>query len=119
VLAYHVDPNKPIGRIKRSMGSGKTARWAKEKIRALFCRFHDLRHTAVSRMLNAGTPIAKVAKIVGWSASTMVLMAKRYGHFSLNDLRGAVESISGSGIDARSLVISQVSENSSEEHRPN
>ena len=45
-------------------------------------------------MLNAGVPIAKVAKIVGWSASTMVLMAKRYGHFSLNELRGAVESIS-------------------------
>jgi hypothetical protein len=68
-------------------------------------------------MLNVGTPIAKVAKIVGRSASTMVIMAKRYGHFSLNDLRGAVESISGAGIEAGSLVISPVSENSSEGHR--
>ena len=67
----------------------------------------------------AGVPLAKVAKIVGWSASTMVLMAKRYGHFSLNDLRGAVESISNSKIEAGSLVISPVSENSSEENRPN
>jgi integrase len=67
----------------------------KEKIAPLVCRFHDLRHTAVSRMLNAGIPIAKVAKIVGWSPATMVRMAARYGHFSLNDLRGAVESISG------------------------
>jgi hypothetical protein len=35
-------------------------------------------------MINGGIPIAKVAKIVGWSASTMLLMAKRYGHFSLD-----------------------------------
>jgi hypothetical protein len=70
-------------------------------------------------MLNAGTPIAKVAKIVGWSASTMVLMAKRYGHFSLNDLRGAVESINGSRNEAVSLVISPVSEKPLEEDHPN
>jgi len=33
-------------------------------------------HTAVSGMLIGGTPIAKVARIAGWSASTMVLRAK-------------------------------------------
>ena len=70
-------------------------------------------------MLNAGIPIAKVAKIVGWSASTMVLMAKRYGHFSLDDLRGAVESISGGGIDSGSLVFPPVSENAIGANRPN
>jgi hypothetical protein len=62
-------------------------------------------------MLNAGIPIAKVAKIAGWSASTMVLMARRYGHFSLDDLRGAVESINGGRIEAESPVFSPVSEN--------
>jgi hypothetical protein len=31
----------------------------------LTCRVHDLRHSVVSRMLDAGVPIAKVAKIVG------------------------------------------------------
>ncbi len=118
--AYHVDPTKPIGSIKEAW-EGARLRAAKilagkemdeagteeetaqaEKIKPLYCRFHDLRHTAVSRMLNAGVPIAKVAKIVGWSASTMVLMAKRYGHFSLNELRGAVESISAKpgGVDS-------------------
>jgi integrase len=90
-----------------------------EVITPLPCRFHDLRHTAVSRMLNAGVPLAKVAKIVGWSGSTMVLMAKRYGHFSLNDLRGAVESISGDGIDTGSLVFSPVSKDDSETSRNN
>ena len=92
---------------------------AEEEIIPLACHFHDLRYTAVSRMLNAGTPVAKVAKTVGWSASTTVLMAKRDGHFSFNDLRGAVESISGTGIDAESSVFSPESENSSEALRPN
>ena len=45
-------------------------------------------------MLDAGVPIAKKAKIVGWSPATMVRMAARYGHFSLEDLRSAVETIS-------------------------
>ena len=109
--AYHFDPSKPIGSIKEAWEAarlraakilkGETEEVvSKQETEALACRFHDLRHTAVSRMLNAGIPIAKVAKIVGWSTSTMVLMSKRYGHFSLNDLRDAVESISGSGIVA-------------------
>lgn len=56
-------------------------------------RFHDLRHSAVSRMIDAGIPLPKIAKIVGWSPSTMVKMAARYGHFPLDTLRDAVESI--------------------------
>ena len=128
--AYHVDPSKPIGSIKEAWEAARlrAARILKgeteetepeKKIAPLTCRFHDLRHTAVSRMLNAGTPIAKVAKIVGWSTSTMVLMAARYGHFSLNELRGAVESINGAGIEAGSPVFSPVSDGSAETKRPN
>jgi hypothetical protein len=30
-------------------------------------RFHNLRHTAVSRLIDAGVPLPKVAKIVGWA----------------------------------------------------
>jgi len=135
--AYHVDPSKPIGDIKEAWEAARrrAARILKEKqgetdantetepkedkIAPLACRFHDLRHTAVSRMLNAGIPIAKVAKIVGWSPATMVRMAARYGHFSLNELRGAVESISGVGIEAGSLVFSPVSDGRVEAKRPN
>jgi DNA-binding MurR/RpiR family transcriptional regulator len=61
----------------------------------------------VSRMLDAGVPIAKIAKIVGWSPATMVRMSARYGHFGLEDLRAAVETISRpaeSEIDQRSPV---------------
>ncbi len=56
-------------------------------------------------MLDAGVPIAKVAKIVGWSPATMVRMAARYGHFALEELRSAVESISRSEIQQGSPVI--------------
>lgn len=136
VKAYHVDPAKPIGSIKEAWEAAKlraakilkgiddeqneeeAARQA-ETLKPLSCRFHDLRHTAVSRMLNAGVPIAKVAKIAGWSPATMVRMAARYGHFSLNELRGAVESISGSGIEAGSLVKSPVLKEREETGRPN
>jgi integrase len=128
--AYNVDPSKPIGSIKEAWEAAKLRAGRilkgeteeadpKEKIAPLVCRFHDLRHTAVSRMLNAGIPIAKVAKIAGWSPATMVRMAARYGHFSLNDLRGAVESISGNGIETESPVFSPVSEDAAKINRAN
>jgi len=63
-------------------------------------RFHDLRHTAVSRMIAARVPLPIIAKIVGWSAGTMAKMAARYGHFGMDELRGAVEAISSPKIGA-------------------
>jgi len=49
----------------------------------------------------------------------MLLMAKRYGHFSVNELRDAVESISIGKIDAGSFVFSPVSEMLEKMERPN
>ncbi|SRR5260370_38623175 len=43
-------------------------------------RFHDVRHCPATKLLERGTPLAVVAQILGWSASTAVRMAKRYGH---------------------------------------
>ncbi len=110
---YETDPNNPIGDVKEAWGRAKLRAGAilkgitdeeqpqegdtkgvQRKVEPLVCRFHDLRHTAVSRMLDAGVPIAKVAKIVGWSPATMVRMAARYGHFTLEELRPAVDTIS-------------------------
>jgi integrase len=127
--AYDSDPTKPIGSIKEAweaakLRAGKILRDnskdkdSKEPIKPLPCRFHDLRHTAVSRMLNAGVPIAKVAKIAGWSTATMVRMAARYGHFTLDELRGAVDSISAP-IQTGSPVIPPVSEETSVDTLPN
>jgi integrase len=82
------DPTKPIGRWKGA--------WEAAKIRAgVQCRFHDLRHTGCTRMLEAGIPFSVVASIMGWSASTTVRMAKRYGHIGQAAQRRAVDTLCG------------------------
>lgn len=58
-------------------------------------RLHDLRHSAVSRMVAARVPLPTIAKIVGWSRSTTVAMASRYAHPAEDEMRAAVEAISG------------------------
>ena len=37
-------------------------------------RYHDLRHSAATKMLENGIPIATVAQVLGWSASTAIRM---------------------------------------------
>lgn len=56
-------------------------------------RFHDLRHSAAAKMVENGVPIAIVAQVLGWSASTAMRMAKRYGHIRPEAQRQALESI--------------------------
>ena len=93
--AYGTDPTKPIGRWKEA--------WEAAKDRAkVQCRFHDLRHTGCTRMLEAGAPFPLIARIMGWSTATTVRMAKRYGHIGHAALRSAVESISGTKPEAKS-----------------
>ena len=57
----------------------------------LQCRFHDLRHTACTRLLEGGVPYPVIATIMGWSASTAIRLAKRYGHIGQSAMRQAVE----------------------------
>ncbi len=82
-------------------------------------RFHDLRHSAVSRMIAARVPLPIIAKIVGWSAGTMAKMAERYGHFGIDELRSAVESIVRGEIQSGSPVFSPVSESTPKASRAN
>ena len=85
--SYQTDPTKPIGRWKEA--------WEAAKIRAgVQCRFHDLRHTGCTRMLEGGVTFPVLAMIMGWSPATTVRMAKRYGHIGQMALRTAVETIS-------------------------
>ena len=72
-IAYAVDPTRPIGNWKEA--------WESAKERAgVVCRVHDLRHTGCTRMLEAGVAFSVLSDIMGWSASTAVRMARRYGH---------------------------------------
>jgi len=57
--------------------------------------FHDLRHTACTRMLEAGVPLSVVANLFGWSAATTTSMAKRYGHITDGAQRQAVSALDG------------------------
>jgi hypothetical protein len=45
-------------------------------------------------MIAARVPLPIIGKIVGWSASTLAKMAARYGHFSVDEMRSAVDAIS-------------------------
>ena len=95
---YSVDVTNPMGSWKTAWNTARKLAGAilagdpaNQDYPRLNCRFHDLRHTCISRMINGGVSITKVAKLVGWQPSTMVAMAGKYGHHGLEDLRSAVE----------------------------
>jgi integrase len=85
-VAYDTDPTRPVGDWKEG--------WERAKERAgVTCRFHDLRHSGCTRMLEAGVPFSVVSDIMGWSASTAVRMAKRYGHIGHTARREAIDKL--------------------------
>jgi len=83
---HEQDPTKPIGSWKRSW---KTAR----RVAKVGCRFHDLRHSAVTRLLEGGVSFPIVASLLGWSPSTTTKVAKRYGHIGNAAHRQAVAAL--------------------------
>jgi len=117
VQVYDHDPEKPVGTVQSARQSAKKrtqrhclncgdgtlidrvkpapgyecadCRFETPKLAAALTRlrFHDLRHSAVSRMIASRIPIPIIAKVVGWSPSTMAKMAARYGHFGIEELR--------------------------------
>lgn len=80
---WNVDPATPIGSWKEAWESVKRKTGVK-------IRFHDLRHTCVTRMLEGGVPLSVVASILGWSPATTARMAKRYGHIGQPAMRQAM-----------------------------
>jgi len=86
IVHYDTEPTKSIGSIKRTWRRAKTL--AKVPV-----RFHDLRHSAVTRLLEASTSLITVGELLGWASGTVALMAKRYGHISSQSLRNAVDSL--------------------------
>jgi len=67
---------------------------------AVSCRFHDLRHSGCTRMLEAGVPFSLVATIMGWSPSTTVRMTRRHGHMGQRAQRHALNALSGVNFEA-------------------
>jgi integrase len=81
---YDINPTKAINSWKEAWESVK-------EDTGVTIRFHDLRHTCVTRMLEGGVPLSVVASILGWSPATTARMAKRYGHIGQVAQRQAVE----------------------------
>ena len=98
---FDTDPTAPITSWKTAWNTAKTSA-------GVTCRFHDLRHTAVTRLLEAGQPFAVVAEIMGWSPATAVRMAKRYGHIGESTRRQAMAAL-----DARPGQTSPLAESTS------
>ena len=101
----HLRKKNAAKRVKPAKETNKTS-----DPMSLKCRFHDLRHSAVTRLLEAGVPYPVVASIMGWSAATAIRMAKRYGHIGQRALRDAVDVLGREGIRAESLKKSPKSE---------
>ena len=83
---YRHLPEKPMGSWKRAW---TTAR----RIAGVQIRFHDLRHTTVTRLLDAGCTLEQISPILGWSARTMTEMMKRYQHRSLENRRKTLKAL--------------------------
>ncbi len=87
----------------RAINSWKEA-WESAKERAkVTVRFHDRRHTCVTRMLEGGVPLSVVASILGWSAATTARMAKRYGHIGQVAQRQAVAVLDASATKTKTV----------------
>jgi integrase len=61
---------------------------AAEKARVEDCRFHDLRHTFATRIVQAGKDLYKVQRLLGHKSPSMT---QRYAHHYPESLRDAVE----------------------------
>ena len=64
-------------------------------------RFHDLRHTAASKMVEAGIDLVTVSKILGHST---IQMTMRYAHPTPENMRRAVETLAQNGAGVRDFV---------------
>ena len=105
---------------QRPIANWRTA-WRRvcREARLVDLRFHDLRHTAATKLLEQGTPYAVVAQILGWSASTAVRMANRYGHIRPEVQRRALEAIATAEVQPTVNQIVHQGESEVESKRPN
>jgi integrase len=78
------DPTRPATTLKTA--------WASLRDQAgVECRFHDLRHTAATKMAEAGVPESTMLSLMGHMSRAML---ERYSHIRMAAKREAVEALS-------------------------
>ncbi|MBW2638150.1 MAG: site-specific integrase, partial [Deltaproteobacteria bacterium] len=65
---------------------------ATEKARVNNFRFHDLRHTFATRLVQSGVGIYEVQRLGRWKSTSMVM---RYAHHNSESLRASIEVMDG------------------------
>lgn len=78
------DPSRPTTTLRSSWGRIRT----RAKVN---CRLHDLRHTAATKMAEAGVPESTMLSLMGHMSRAMM---ERYSHIRMAAKREAVESLS-------------------------
>ena len=90
VFAYEIVPSLPMHRWKVAW---ETAR----KAAKISCRFHDLRHTFVSRLAESQASDSTVMALAGHVSRAMM---ERYSHIRMEAKRRAVDTMSGTDFDS-------------------
>jgi integrase len=83
VAVWGLDPETP-------MGSWKTAWTTCRNAAGVWCRLHDLRHTFVSSLGEAGVPDSTMKALAGWMSTKML---ERYSHTGNEAKRSAVKML--------------------------
>lgn len=78
-----IDPTRPVTTVKTAWEAVRTT--AK-----VTCRFHDLRHTALTKMAEADVPESTMKALAGHMSRAML---ERYSHIRMEAKRRAVESL--------------------------
>lgn len=77
------DPSRHIGNVKTAWNSLR-------RRTGVNCRFHDLRHTAATKMAEAGTPESTMLALLGHMSRSMI---ERYSHVRMQAKRQAVGAL--------------------------
>jgi hypothetical protein len=89
MCAYEIIPTEPMHRWKVAWESArKTAKVA--------CRFHDLRHTFISRLAESQASDSTVMALAGHVSRAMI---ERYSHIRMEAKRKAVDALSGANFE--------------------
>lgn len=96
---FPTDPARPTTTIKKG--------WENLRAKAgVSCRLHDLRHTAATKMAEAGIPESTMLSLMGHMSRAML---ERYSHIRMAAKRDAVESLTTRPKAPKPEVVSTVS----------